>query len=129
MPRMFLPLNTRYRGQRNGRTGAKVVTVSRGASMERLLVPGASRSVIDHSHSGFEWGYGGSGPGQLALAILLDFTQDQELAVCHHHNFKWAYVAEWTEASFQISGAEIVAWLQSQGAAISPAHIPSDKRS
>lgn len=31
--------------------------------------------VANHSPSGFEWGYGGSGPAQLALAILLDYAQ------------------------------------------------------
>ncbi len=29
--------------------------------------------IWNHSPSGFEWGYGGSGPAQLALAILADF--------------------------------------------------------
>jgi hypothetical protein len=29
--------------------------------------------VVNHSPTGFEWGYNGSGPAQLALAILLDF--------------------------------------------------------
>jgi len=28
--------------------------------------------LFDHSPSGFEWGYGGSGPAQLALALLAD---------------------------------------------------------
>jgi len=27
----------------------------------------------NHSPDGFEWGYGGSGPAQLALAIYQDF--------------------------------------------------------
>lgn len=29
--------------------------------------------LFNHSPDGFEWGYGGSGPAQLALAILADF--------------------------------------------------------
>src|SRR5204863_5783137 len=36
-----------------------------------LLRPGRSQRVINHSPDGFAWGYGGSGPAQLALAILL----------------------------------------------------------
>jgi hypothetical protein len=37
----------------------------------------------NHSPTGFEFGYGGSGPAQLALAILADCCGD-ELAVTYH---------------------------------------------
>jgi hypothetical protein len=43
----------------------------------------------NHSPTGFEFGYGGSGPAQLALAILADCCGD-ELAVAFHQAFKWA---------------------------------------
>jgi hypothetical protein len=46
-----------------------------------------------HSPSGFEWGYGGSGPAQLALALLADALGDVELAQEHYQNFKWAVVS------------------------------------
>jgi uncharacterized protein DUF6166 len=36
------------------------------------ITPELSREVIDHSH-GFEMGYKGSGPSQIALAIILDY--------------------------------------------------------
>jgi len=32
----------------------------------------ARRDLVNHSPTGFEWGYAGSGPAQLALAILAD---------------------------------------------------------
>lgn len=35
------------------------------------LDPAESLSIRRHSPTGFSWGYGGSGPAQLALAILL----------------------------------------------------------
>ena len=38
----------------------------------RELTPALSHGIRNHSSSGFEWGYGGSGPAQLALAILAD---------------------------------------------------------
>lgn len=47
-----------------------------------------SQRLINHSPCGFEWGYDGSGPAQLALAILLDFLGDEEMAVKHHQAFK-----------------------------------------
>lgn len=31
-----------------------------------------SQKVSNHSPDGFNWGYGGSGPAQLALALLLE---------------------------------------------------------
>lgn len=52
-----------------------------------------SRDVVNHSPSGFEWGYGGSGPAQLALALLLDYTDDREIALAHYNTFKHEVVA------------------------------------
>jgi uncharacterized protein DUF6166 len=46
-----------------------------------------------HSPTGFNWGYGGSGPAQLALAILADCLGDDGLAVRLHQPFKWAVIA------------------------------------
>ena len=37
----------------------------------------------NHSPAGFAWGYAGSGPAQLALAILLDATGSPTLALRH----------------------------------------------
>lgn len=49
--------------------------------------------LFNHSPTGFEWGYGGSGPAQLALAILADALGDDKLAVRLHQLFKWRIVA------------------------------------
>lgn len=48
----------------------------------------------NHSPDGFEWGYGGSGPAQLALALLADATGDDERACKRHQRFKWEYVSK-----------------------------------
>ena len=48
----------------------------------------------EHSPTGFEWGYGGSGPAQLALALLADHLGDEERAIALHQTFKWAVVAK-----------------------------------
>ena len=40
------------------------------------ISPDRSRAVYDHSPTGFEWGYGGSGPSQLSLAILIETLSD-----------------------------------------------------
>ena len=47
---------------------------------------------VSHSPDGFEWGYGGSGPAQLAYAILRKCF-GKGYAVRNHQNFKWNYVA------------------------------------
>ena len=35
------------------------------------LTPGRSQAIYNHSPNGFAWGYSGSGPSQLALALCL----------------------------------------------------------
>ncbi len=67
--------------------------------------------LIDYSDD-FAWGYGGSGPAQLALAILADFTHDDEMAVVWHQTFKWDFIVKlkWLDP-FMITGDDIDAWL------------------
>ena len=68
----------------------------------------------NHSPTGFEWGYGGSGPAQLALAILADHFANEPAgdtsASNLHQPFKRAVVAAldkdgWTLTSEQIDRA------------------------
>ena len=49
--------------------------------------------VYDHSPTGFEWGFGGSGPAQLALAILVDHLRDIEEACSLYQRFKRRVIA------------------------------------
>jgi len=37
------------------------------------------QEIVCHSPTGFEWGYGGSGPADLALNILYYVTRDKDL--------------------------------------------------
>jgi hypothetical protein len=57
------------------------------------LSPKPSQKLFNHSPDGFQWGYGGSGPAQLALAILLDYLGDKDEALRLHQPFKWAIIA------------------------------------
>ena len=52
-----------------------------------------SLRVINHSPTGFNAGYPGSGPAQTALAILLKLLPKQE-AVRYHQQFKSKYLAK-----------------------------------
>jgi hypothetical protein len=49
--------------------------------------------LANHSPTGFEWGYGGSGPAQLALAMLADVIGDDEVALRLHQKFKWKVIS------------------------------------
>lgn len=59
----------------------------------KILHPQKSQKVWNHSPDGFAWGYGGSGPAQLALAILLELT-DQETAIRNYQDFKWKVISQ-----------------------------------
>lgn len=79
-------------------------------SSERLpLKP--SLKLANHSPTGFSWGYWGSGPAQLALALLLDATSVPETALAYYQEFKQAIVAGWG-AKWVIFRSDIINWLR-----------------
>lgn len=91
-----------YEGRRQGY--AVVVTVNGRPLNPRL-------DLWNHSPTGFEWGYCGSGPAQLALAIVADHLADDRQALDVYQRFKWAVIAElprsrsWTLTSRDIDRA------------------------
>ena len=99
----------RYQDKKTDDAGPQDVTVTEG-SRSRLLDPAPSQRLWNHSPDGFSWGYHGSGPAQLALAILLDVTHDKEIAVRYHQAFKREFVASW-QGSWAIDEEEIKRWL------------------
>lgn len=64
--------------------GCKVVVVLDGR--RRDLNP--RFDIRNHSPTGFEWGYSGSGPAQLALAICADALGDDARARAVYQDFK-----------------------------------------
>lgn len=96
-----------YRGMRNpdllNTAGEVVVTVN-----EQLLPLAPSLKICKHSPGGFNWGYGGSGPAQLALAILLDYLGDKAKAFHLHQEFKWKIIAPLpAEKDWELTGDQI----------------------
>jgi len=76
------------------------------ASEPYLLPP--RRDLANHSATGFAWGYQGSGPAQLALAILADYLGDDERALALHQVFKSKMIATLVpDHSFAIMSHEI----------------------
>jgi hypothetical protein len=78
-----------------------------------VLSPRRSQEVWNHSPDGFEWGYGGSGPAQLALAILLEAGLTPERAQHYALRFKWDHVARWKGESDSVE-VDVMAWLEKQ---------------
>jgi Family of unknown function (DUF6166) len=78
----------------------------------RPLTPKRSQAVWNHSPDGFEVGYGGSGPAQLALAILLEAGVDDERAVTLHEIFKWTFIAT-RQAPFRLD-LDVRTWADAQ---------------
>lgn len=93
-----------YEGWREGY--AVIVTVDGRWLNPRL-------DLFNHSPTGFEWSYGGSGPAQLALAILADHLADDEQALNMHQRFKWAVIAELPSRRWTLTTPEIDQVLQS----------------
>lgn len=78
-----------------------------------ILSPVPSQRLANHSPDGFNWGYGGSGPAQLALAILFDVTGDKDIALRYYQDFKREVVARWGDI-WRITTTEVLDWLEDQ---------------
>ena len=71
-----------------------------------------SQKVWNHSPDGFSWGYGGSGPAQLALALLIDRGENHGNAVRMHQDFKQDIIAALPmDKDFSIYAATIDNWI------------------
>jgi Family of unknown function (DUF6166) len=79
--------------------------------------------VVHHSPDGFECGYGGSGPADLALNILAAYLPiSKNRARCFegevsaeayalHQNFKWEFIASMPRTGGDIPAEIIRAWI------------------
>ena len=68
--------------------------------------------VINHSPTGFCWGYNGSGPAQLALALLIDYTHSEDFAKRWYQQFKSAVIAKLNMRSgWEIPATQITEWI------------------
>lgn len=91
----------------------------RGCASVRVELVGGSTYPLDlrldlvgHSPTGLEWGYLGSGPAQLALAILADATSEDELAEALHQQFKQDVIANLDYAGFRLSLTQVLLWVE-----------------
>lgn len=90
----------------DGEANVVVVPDQEPGALDRR--PHRLRHVVHHSPTGLRWGYGGSGPADLALSILADHFGERpdrvqeylrgksrllSLAVRWHQQFKWDFIA------------------------------------
>jgi hypothetical protein len=99
-----------YHGWRDDNGSAQVIILHNGVTALPLRL-----DLDNHSPTGFEWGYGGSGPAQLALALLADrLPDDGDLAYQLHQHFKWAVVCQFPKSGWIIDAYEIDQWIYSR---------------
>lgn len=66
--------------------------------------------VVCHSPTGFEWGYGGSGPADLALSIL-HYWYGPKIADKYHQRFKEVFISHVDHSGGVILKSTVNEWL------------------
>jgi|WetSurSiteA1Bulk_404760.scaffolds.fasta_scaffold86388_2 hypothetical protein len=77
-----------------------------------------SLKYVNHSPTGFSWGYGGSGPSQAAYAILLEYTKDSVLSQKLYWQFRNEFVSKWPMDEPVYEDIDMDAWLESHNVRI-----------
>lgn len=78
-----------------------------------------SYKYVKHSPDGFAWGYGGSGPSQLAFALLLEETNNVDLSLKLYQEYKREVIAALPqEGGWSLTSKDIKDWVN--------AHKPKD---
>lgn len=75
---------------------------------DKKLSPSKSQGVANHSPDGFNWGYSGSGPAQLALAVCLELFpitfKERKFGPLpfDYQAFKFKYIASLPQTDFDL---------------------------
>jgi len=84
----------------------------------RIIVDGVDTGTLNprfdlrrHSPSGFAWNYHGSGPAQLALALLADASENDELAQRFYQDFKSEIIARLPPGDWEMEADAIRQWI------------------
>lgn len=91
------------------RTNGNVVITING---DVELSPEPSYKLRNHSPTGFEYGYRGSGPTQLALALLLDCTGNATTALDYYIDFRDEFINQFAYDGFVIIEMQILMWVE-----------------
>jgi hypothetical protein len=108
-----------YIGKRHPEHGFLIVTIGYNGKPLTSLP-----HYVKHSPAGFECGYSGSGPADLARCILIDHLDRHSLAEresvvvgveTRYQDFKAEVIAALDRESFELSAEEIDDWLAGHG--------------
>jgi len=94
-------------------------TLAPGANMDIVFSRGPSgralvnipQSLVYHSPTGFEWGYGGSGPAELALNILNLYVKPPE-AFRLHQQFKEKFIVGMPNDGGVLKADKVREWIK-----------------
>ena len=100
----------KFRGQRNPPPDLRVYVFVAKEGVEKPLSPELSQRVVNHSDQ-FEWGFGRVGGRQLALALLLEVTQDVDLVLSCYHDFERSIIALLPKKSWTLTEEKIRQWI------------------
>lgn len=93
-----------YHGYRKKPTGLSVYRRDRDGNITEL---DPRYDLRNHSPDGFEWGYSGSGPAQLALALCADALGNDPAALIVYQTFKQAVIVRLNKKAWAMSRREI----------------------
>lgn len=106
-------MDIEYFGTNTG-PGPQQVRIRHGSGNTTFL----KQRIVQHSPDGFQWGYGGSGPADLALNMLYDYLlrthrkRAKILAMDLHQSFKWDFIARHGK-ELNVTGDDIEKWFGS----------------
>ena len=95
----------------DGDNGGMVLVLDPDAQLNAVNLDPRT-DLCNHSPTGFAWGYLGSGPAQLALAILAEVSNDDQTALDLHQAFKEQVIAGKPSATWSISEEYVRGWLK-----------------
>lgn len=106
-----------YTGRRSGREVEVTYSNSNGSGEWGLPM---RLDLASHSPTGFEWGYQGSGPAQLALALLAhhlgtDTPAQVALVLKNYQPFKFDVIANLPQRGWTLTSGEIEEWYRKHG--------------
>jgi hypothetical protein len=78
---------------------------------DKILDVESSRQIRDYAPD-IEFGYFGSGPSQLALAILYDVTGNKDISLLYCQDFKRDYIAQFDQDGFILLESQVKSWIE-----------------
>ena len=101
----------KFRGQQNPHPDLRTHVFVAKEGVEKPLSPQLSQRAMNHSDK-FEWGYHGkSGSTQLALALLLEVTQNPDFVLTCYHDFERSVIGGLSKHSWELTAEEIRQWI------------------